>query len=90
MSTYVKDPDERLDYTINWNDGWLASGETISTSDWTLDSGITEYSSSNSNTTATVWISGGTHGQEYKATNQITTSASRIGERSIKILCRER
>lgn len=90
MTNYVKDPAELLDYVVDWEDNWLAEGETISTSDWTVATGITEVSASNTGTTATVWLSGGTHGQEYLVTNTITTSAGRIGERSIKILVRNR
>lgn len=90
MSIYIKDPSELLDYVEDWDDYWLAAGETISTSTWTAASGITVSSSSNTTTTATVWLSGGTHGQEYLVTNRITTSAGRTGERSIKIICRNR
>jgi hypothetical protein len=92
MSIYVKDPSELLDYAIDWNDGWLATSpaETISTSNWTVATGITKEDESNTTTTATVWLSGGTHGQEYLATNTITTSDGRTGERSIKILVRNR
>jgi hypothetical protein len=92
MSTYIKDPSELLDYVLNWNDGWLATSpaETILTSSWSVTSGITKATESNTTTTATVWLSGGTHGQEYLATNTVTTSAGRTGERSIKILVRNR
>lgn len=90
MTNYLKDPDERLDYTVSWSD-YLAVGETISSSSWTVPSGITQYqSATNTNTTATIWLSGGTHGEEYLVTNQITTSAGRIAERSLNIVVRNR
>lgn len=88
--SFIKDPGERQDYVIDWDDEYLAVGETISSSSWSVPSGLTNYSTSNSTTTATIWLSGGTHGQEYLVTNQVTTSAGRIAERSIKILVRER
>jgi hypothetical protein len=89
MSIYPKAPNEVLDYTIDWSD-FLAEGEAISASTFTAASGITKDSQSNSNNAATVWLSGGTHGQEYVVKNTITTSASRTAERSIKIICRNR
>jgi hypothetical protein len=90
MSTHLKDPDERLDYTEDWDDEYLAVGETISSVTYTVPSGITNYSTSNTTTTTTIWLSGGTHGQEYLVSTRITTSAGRIAERSIKIIVRNR
>lgn len=89
MSIFLKDPGEKLDYPITWSD-YLTEGETISSSAWSLPSGITQDSVSSTTTSATIWLTGGTHGEEYLVTNQITTSAGRIAERSIKILCRNR
>ncbi len=89
MSTYLKDPGERLDYTEYWSD-YLVSPETISSVAWTLATGITQYSTSNSTTAATIWLTGGTHGEEYLVTCQITTTSGRIAERSIKLIVRNR
>ena len=94
IETWEKDPDAVLDYTLDWNDSskgpWLASGETISASTWTVPSGITKDSDSNDNTTTTIWLSGGTAGSDYDLINHITTSASREEDRTIRIHCRER
>lgn len=92
MSTrtvYIKDPDAVLDYTSDWA-SWLAGGETISTSTFTADSGITIDSQSNSTTSGTVWLSGGTAGTNYTIRHRITTSASRTDDRSFVIACQER
>lgn len=62
-----------LDYTQNWSN-WLASGDTIATSSWSSETGITIDSHTNDTTTATVVVSGGTNGKTYKLTNTITTS----------------
>ena len=98
---YVKDPDAVLDYPINWassdgtNDGsssdtgWL-QGDTISTATFTVDSGITKDSESNTTTTATVWLSGGTAGQRYTVTCRITTTSGRTEDQSIQIICKEK
>lgn len=92
MSTrtvYIKDPDAVLDYTSDWA-SWLAGGETISTSTFVADSGITIDSQSNSTTSGTVWLSGGTAGTNYTIRHRITTSAGRTDDRSFIIACQER
>jgi len=86
---FLKDPDAVLDYQIDWS-SWLDTGETISASAWTVPTGLTEDSDSNTTTTATVWLSGGTAGVTYSVTNQITTSDSRTEDRTITIRCGER
>lgn len=94
IKTFSKDPDERLDYSIDW-ETWLDS-DTITTSTsgsaWTLPSGIDASSSpahSFTTTTATAWITGGTAGQEYVLKNTIHTDAGRIAQACIKILIRD-
>lgn len=74
---------EVLDYVFNWTtEGYLTGSETISSSSWTVASGLTKDSESNTTTTTTVWVSGGTAGEAYKLTNRITTSTTREAERS--------
>lgn len=88
--TFLKDPAERQDYQVDWAD-YLADGETIAASAWAVPTGITQYgSASNTGTTATIWLEGGTHGEEYLASNLVTTTSGRKAERSIKLLVRER
>ena len=67
-----KDPESVLDYTINWAN-WLSSGDTIATSTYTVPTGITADSVSNTTTTATVKLSSGTAGTNYVIKNSITT-----------------
>ena len=83
MSAYSKDPAERLDYVFDWS-LWLAD-DTISSSVMTVDAGLTKVSDTNSTTTATVWLSGGTLGRTYEIVNRIVTAGGRIGERTITI-----
>ena len=56
-----KDPESVLDYTINWSD-FLTTGDTISSATYTVDTGLTKDSNSNTTTTTTVTLSGGTAG----------------------------
>jgi hypothetical protein len=88
MNTFTKDPDAILDYTFDWSE-WLGT-DTISTSTFTLTSGITKDSDSKTTTTTTIWLSGGTSGSTYLVTNRIVTVGGRTEDRSIMIEVRSR
>lgn len=85
-TSFCKTPGEVLDYTVDWS-SWLQSGENISTSDWTVASGLTEDSSTNTTTGATIWLSSGTNGTSYLVINKIVTDAAtpRTAERAFLI-----
>ena len=87
-NTYLKDPDARVDFQADWTD-WLA-GDTISASTWVVPSGITQYSASNTTTSATIWLSGGTEGRDYSVVNRITTAGGRINDQTLIIKIRSR
>lgn len=89
---HKKDPDATLDWIFDWND-WLTEAETISSSSFILDPGISiDPVKGNSNTTKTtvVWLTGGTEGQVYRVTNRITTSEGRTDDRSFTLRCTNR
>jgi hypothetical protein len=100
--TMIKDPDAVLDYKFDWApltngvsgaaSDWLQSGETISDHTITATTGITVDSSSitDSNTSVTVWLSGGTAGTDYSIVCHITTSAEREDDRTIFIRVEQR
>lgn len=81
--THFKDPQSKLDYTIDWS-AWLGT-DTIQASTWTVDSGLTKESEARTTTTSTVWLSGGTVGMVYRATCNMTTVGGRTDDRSILI-----
>lgn len=81
---YLKDPSAVLDWMFDWTD-WLASGETITDHTITGETGITVDSSTESAGKVTVWLSGGTAGENYKVACLIETSAGRTDERTIWI-----
>ena len=94
-NVFPKDPDSVLDFPFNWNkadDPWLQSGETISSYDITVESGLTLESASENAGVVTVWLSGGTAGETYDVACLITTSnvPERTDERTIQISCVER
>jgi len=78
-----KDPDEVLDYEIDWSD--RLGTDTIATSTYTVPAGITKNSSTNDDTTTTVWLSAGTEGETYSILNRITTAGGRTMDQTVKL-----
>ena len=65
---FIKDPDETSDYEFNWKPE--LDGDTISTSAFSLPDGMTSVSTSNTTTTATIFVSGGSEGRIYRIRNR--------------------
>lgn len=78
-----KDPDENLDYSIDW--GNALAGDTIASSTWTVPDGVTAGLQSNTETTATIWLSGGTAGQNYVFMNRIVTAGGRTHDQTCSL-----
>jgi hypothetical protein len=88
---FAKDPDEVLDFSIDWNLELASLGspeDTISASVWTVPTGITEGANAINAGFTTVFLSGGTAGETYIIHNQITTDSLRVYERSIAVQVR--
>lgn len=90
----TKDPDEVLDYELDWADPEtprLVSGETLLTSTWTVAEGDVVIDSDAFAPTglATVWLSGGTAGQNVLL-NRVTTSGGRTYDQSVKLRVRSK
>lgn len=105
VSVVKKAPVSVLDYVMDWAaltngtgpEDWLATGDTINTSAWLAQNGITMGNGingapvpSNTTTTATVWLLGGTLEADYLVTNRIVTVAGRTHERSLQVQVRTR
>jgi len=88
----TKDPQEVIDYSIDWaaTMGESSPNDTISTSAWTADNGLTVDSDTNTTTTTTVWVSAGTRGKYANLVNTITTASGRTHERTIAVLLQNR
>lgn len=84
-----KDPNEKLDYTLNWTAA-LIDSDTIQESLWTVPSGLVSSSESHDDTKCVIWLSGGTEGEKYTISNKITTAAGRIMERSATLKVKSR
>lgn len=82
--TFRKTAVENLDYQIDWS-LWLGT-DTINTSTWTIDSGLTKGLDLVASNMTTVWLSGGVAGSTYVITNAITTFGGRTAQRSFIVV----
>jgi hypothetical protein len=86
-----KDPDEVLDYGIDWAGTAGKPGplygltDVISNSLWIVPNDITKEQDSYNNTSTTIWLSGGITGEIYAITNRITTSGGRVFDQTVKL-----
>ena len=71
-----KDPDDIAEYSINWEER-LDEGDSIFSSEWLVPSGLTKGVASVAGKIATVWLSGGTHGEKYVIVNRVVTQQGR-------------
>lgn len=87
-TTYTQDPSSVLDWGFNWG-SWLGA-DTITTSTWTVSTGLTKASETHDATTTTVWLSGGVAPATYTVTNRVVTAAGRTDERSFLVQIKDR
>lgn len=80
---YQKDPTGVNKLSISYTD-FLATGETVASSAWTVPTGITNAADTVvSGTDAAITVSGGTEGGAYTLVNTITTNLGQTEQRSI-------
>lgn len=85
----AKDPNEVVDYELDWARYRLEEGETITDSDFTVVAGTVVIDSKDEVAGVTkVWLSGGTVGESCQILNRITTSAGRIYDQTAKLRIR--
>lgn len=88
MDKFTKQSAETLDYDFDFADALAADGDTVATAVCSVTTGTLVLGSIVINPTANVikqWISGGTHGQTYKVTCLMTSTAGRTIEIDILI-----
>jgi len=84
-----KDPDGVSPVTINWSDLMTQIGDTISSSSWEADSGLTVDSDTNTTLSATAVISGGSDGSVYALTNRVVTAGGYTYDRTVIVYVQE-
>lgn len=89
-----KDPDEILDYGVNWTDQMTADNDTIVTSMFIVDQGDVTIEASPAPSVdghvTLAFISGGVLGEYAHITNRITTTGGRTWDETMKIRIRTR
>jgi hypothetical protein len=94
MSFLLKDPDAVLDYAINWGAEYLAEGELLAASEWSVDpdesGGLSLVGSDFDASSSSAKASGGLAGRLYRLANKVTTATGRTDERSIVIRVEKR
>lgn len=98
-----KDPQDTLDYTIDWS-RFMPNGVTISATQWYVEgvdkvkqsiiagttvAGISMVTTSASATTTTIVLMNGTNNVDYKFTCRATFSNGNIVERSVRLSIKE-
>ena len=83
----LKAPGATKTYGFDWT-SWMSIGDTIASSAWVIDAGLTVVTEDNSTTHTSIQLSGGVAGQEYTVTNTITTATvADIEPRSFVLTC---
>ena len=83
----VLEPNSKRDYGFDY--ATELGTDTIATSTWTADTGLTLSAMTNSTTATTAWIEvGAEDGKTLTATNRIVTAAGRTYERVLTLLIR--
>lgn len=88
INPHIKDPNAVLDYIVNW--ATFLGADTISSDSWVVPVGITSVTETNTTTTSTIWLSGGTIGQKYALTNRIVSAGGRTEDRTIYVKVKEK
>lgn len=86
--TALKDPDDTADYELTWST--FLGVDTVTSSTWLVPTGITKVSESNTTTTATVRLSGGTAGAEYECVNRVNTASGCQYDRTLIVFVTDR
>ena len=88
MTLFVKDPDSRIDYRVDWGAAYLGANLIVASS-WDVAPGVPDglavVADGHDGRSATVTISGGEAGAIYALTNRVTLSNGEIDERSVSV-----
>lgn len=87
MQWPTKDPDDVLDYGLNWTE-WL-DGDTLNSVVWTvLEGSIVKQSENVVGNVATVWFSGGVSKENCRVQCRITTVGGRTKDQVVGLRVR--
>lgn len=88
MSLFVKDPDSRIDYRVDWGAAYLGPNLIVASS-WLVapvhPAGLTVVADGHDGRSTTVTLEGGQAGASYALTNRVTLSNAESDERSVAV-----
>lgn len=84
MTIFKKAVNETYDYGVNYAPK-LDVGDTITASVWTIPAGLTAGAPGNNTNTTSIFLSGGTVGNDYACVNRVTTAGGRVIERDFVV-----
>jgi hypothetical protein len=79
-----KDPDEVLDYNIDWSPR-LTSPDVISASEWIVPDGLVVENEIMTDNSTTIWLSSGTTGEAYDVLNRVDTMEGRTMDQTVTL-----
>lgn len=89
LSVFSKDPDERLDYDIDFS-RWLPDGDVIMSVVTSISGGTAIIDGTEpSDTCVRVWVAGGAVGETNTITIRATTAQGRIKEAALRLKIKE-
>lgn len=89
MRTLRKDPDEEVFEGFDWS-GRLETGETLNSSTWEVEGGLTGANATYTDTDTQIELTGGTAGTQYLVTNRVGTTDGAVYQRSFKVMVANR
>jgi len=87
MTIKYKDSADKIRYFIDWSE-WLGT-DTLTSVVWTIPSGITSDTETNTTTKSYIRLIGGTVGYEYIIKAHAVSSGNEEKDKSFKLIIRE-
>jgi len=79
-----KDPDEHLDYNIDWSPR-LSPPDIISASEWFVPDGLVSENEIMTDNSTTIWLSAGILAEAYDVLNRVQTMEGRIMDQTVTL-----
>lgn len=86
MEKIVKDPDDTRTVSVDWTD--FIGAASISSTDWTVATGLTEGTNATSGNIRSCLVSGGKEGCDYLVTCRVTLNTGEIKDQSVLVKVR--
>jgi len=89
LGTVTQDPSDARIWAVDWSLFLTARSTTIASSSYAIQDGLTKVSETNTTTTATVKVSGGTVGTDYEAVNTVVLANGETVQKTFVVAVRE-